>query len=175
MEVSGAATAKVVGEDVTGRTSGAGEIIANDETITVQHDTNLPRPYSLGFRVQGTEGLWMDVNKSIYLEGKSPDHSWEPAESYLEKYDHPLWKRYASLAEGGGHGGMDFFVVQAFVESVKRKVNTPLDAYDAAAWSSIAPLSEMSIAHGSEPVDIPDFTRGMWMKRKPKFALGDEY
>jgi len=51
----------------------------------------------------------------------------------------------------------------------------PLDAYDAAAWSSIAPLSEMSIAHGSEPVDIPDFTRGMWMKRNPKFALGDEY
>ncbi|MCG8306811.1 MAG: Gfo/Idh/MocA family oxidoreductase [Cytophagales bacterium] len=148
---------------------------ANDETITVQHDTNLPRPYSLGFRVQGTEGLWMDVNKSIYLDGKSPDHSWEPAAPYLEKYDHPLWKRYARQAEGGGHGGMDFFVDHAFVESIKRKVNTPLDAYDAAAWSSIAPLSEMSIAHGSEPVDIPDFTRGMWMKRKPKFALTDEY
>ncbi|MCK5372617.1 MAG: Gfo/Idh/MocA family oxidoreductase, partial [Cyclobacteriaceae bacterium] len=37
---------------------------ARDETITIQHDTNLPRPYSLGFRVQGTEGLWMDVNSS---------------------------------------------------------------------------------------------------------------
>jgi len=148
---------------------------SNDETITVQHDTNLPRPYSLGFRVQGTEGLWMDVNSSIYLDGKSPEHEWEAAAPYLEKYDHPLWKRYADKAEGGGHGGMDFFVDHAFVESIKRKVNTPLDVYDAAAWSSIAPLSEVSIAHGSEPVDIPDFTRGMWMKRKPKFALGDEY
>ncbi len=148
---------------------------SNDETITLQHDTNLPRPYSLGFRVQGTEGLWMDVNSSIYLDGKSPNHEWEAAAAYLEKYDHPLWKRYADKAEGGGHGGMDFFVDHAFVESIKRKVNTPLDAYDAAAWSSIAPLSEISIAHGSEPVDIPDFTRGMWMKRKPKFALGDEY
>lgn len=29
---------------------------ANGETILLQHDTNLPRPYSLGFRVQGTEG-----------------------------------------------------------------------------------------------------------------------
>ncbi len=148
---------------------------ANDETINVQLDTNLPRPYSLGFRVQGTEGLWMDVNKSIYLDGKSPDHQWEPAAAYLEKYDHPLWKKYGAKAEGAGHGGMDFFVDHAFVESIKRKVNTPLDAYDAAAWSSIAPLSEMSIAHGSEPVEIPDFTRGMWMKRKPKFALNDEY
>ena len=148
---------------------------SNEETITVQHDTNLPRPYSLGFRVQGTEGLWMDVNSSIYLDGKSPEHQWEKAAPYLEKYDHPLWKKYEDKAEGGGHGGMDFFVDHAFVESIKRKVNTPLDAYDAAAWSSIAPLSEVSIAHGSEPVDIPDFTRGMWMSRKPKFALNDEY
>ena len=45
---------------------------ANGETILLQHDTNLPRPYSLGFRVQGTEGIWMDLNKSIYIEGKSP-------------------------------------------------------------------------------------------------------
>jgi predicted dehydrogenase len=148
---------------------------ANDETITVQHDTNLPRPYSLGFRVQGTEGLWMDVNKSIYLEGKSPDHSWEAAAPYLEKYDHPLWKEHENKAVGAGHGGMDFFVVHAFVESIKRKVNTPLDVYDAAAWSSISPLSEISIARGSMPVEIPDFTRGMWIKRKPKFGLGDEY
>lgn len=43
----------------------------NGETIMLCHDTSLPRPYSLGFRVQGTEGLWMDVNKSIYLEGRA--------------------------------------------------------------------------------------------------------
>ena len=30
----------------------------NGETIIVTHDTNSPRPYSLGFRVQGTIGLW---------------------------------------------------------------------------------------------------------------------
>jgi predicted dehydrogenase len=43
----------------------------NKETVLLQHDTNLPRPYSLGFRVQGTKGIWMDVNKSIYIEGQS--------------------------------------------------------------------------------------------------------
>ncbi len=148
---------------------------SRDETITIQHDTNLPRPYSLGFRVQGTEGLWMDINNSIHIDGKSPEHQWEPAKAYLEKYDHPLWKKYGKKAAGAGHGGMDFFVDHAFIESIKRKVNTPLDAYDAAAWSCIAPLSETSIAHGSEPVEIPDFTRGMWLKRKQKFALNDEY
>ncbi len=46
-----------------------------------------------------------------------------------------------------------------------------MDVYDAAAWSAISPLSEESIANGSKPVDIPDFTRGKWKTRKPKFAL----
>jgi predicted dehydrogenase len=145
------------------------------ESIIVSHDTNSPRPYSLGFRVQGTEGLWMDVNKSIYMQGKSPEHQWEDAASYLEEYDHPLWKKYGETAQGAGHGGMDFFVDHAFVESIKRGVDTPLDAYDAAAWSAISPLSEASIAEGSAPQAFPDFTRGRWMNRKPVFALNDEY
>jgi len=148
---------------------------ANGESVIVSHDTNLPRPYSLGFRVQGTEGIWMDVNKSLYIEGKSPSHSWEDAKPYLEKYDHPLWKRHEQKAIGAGHGGMDFFVLHAFVEAIKRKTQTPLDAYDAAAWSAISPLSERSIAQGSAPQVFPDFTRGNWFNRKPNFALTDEY
>ncbi len=69
---------------------------ANGETILLQHDTNSPRPYSLGFRVQGTNGLWMDVNDSVYVEGISKPHEWDPAKEWLDKYDHPLWKRWAS-------------------------------------------------------------------------------
>jgi len=149
---------------------------ANGETIIVKHDTSLPRPYSLGFRVQGTGGIWMDVNDSIYLENVSPDaHQWEPAKKYLDKHDHALWRKFEDKAVGAGHGGMDFFVLHAFVESVKRNVNTPLDAYDAAAWSAITPLSEHSIAMGNQPVEFPDFTRGAWLTREPRFALNDQY
>jgi len=147
---------------------------ANDESIIVSHDTNLPRPYSLGFRVQGTKGIWMDVNKSLYLEGISEKpHRWEEAAPYIEKYDHPLWKKHQAKAVGAGHGGMDFFVLNAFIEAIKRKAPTPLDAYDAASWSAISPLSEQSIAMGSMPVKFPDFTRGKWMVRKDEFAMGD--
>lgn len=149
---------------------------ANGETVMVQHDTNLPRPYSLGFRVQGTHGLWMDINNSLYIEGVSEKkHSWESDIDYMEKYDHPLWEKFESEAVGAGHGGMDFFVINAFVESIKRRVPTPLDAYDAASWSAISPLSEQSIAMGSVPVRFPDFTRGKWMVRKEVFALDDDY
>lgn len=149
---------------------------ANDETVLLQHDTNLPRPYSLGFRVQGTRGIWMDVNKSIYVEGSSKEaHRWEDAQAWLDKYDHPLWKKYGNDAAGAGHGGMDWFVLNAFIESVKRRTNTPQDVYDAAAWCAITPLSEQSIQLGGESVEFPDFTQGQWMYRKNTFALDDTY
>ena len=148
---------------------------ANGETILLQHDTDLPRPYSLGFRVQGTKGLWMDVNKSIYIDGSGKEDEWTPEEPWFEKYDHPLWKKWSSYAEGAGHGGMDFFVLHAFIESIKRQVATPQDVYDAATWSAITPLSEKSIELGNQTVEFPDFTGGQWMYRQNDFARGSEF
>jgi predicted dehydrogenase len=155
----------------------------NGENIVVMHDTNLPRPYSLSFRIQGTKGLWKgegggeydDPGQQIYVEGVSKPHSWDKAEEWLKKYDHPLWKKFEKDAEGAGHGGMDFFVDRAFVEIVKNGLEAPLDAYDAAAWSSVTPLSERSIAQGGEVQEFPDFTRGMWINRKAVFALDDNF
>lgn len=146
----------------------------NGETILLQHDTSLPRPYSLGFRVQGTDGLWMDVNDSIHIEGKSKPHEWDPAEAWLQKYDHPLWKRYAQAAAGAGHGGMDYFVIHAFVEALKAGEAMPIDIYDAVAWSAITPLSEQSIAE-HKTLAFPDFTEGKWKDRKPIFVFDDRY
>ena len=149
---------------------------ANGETIIVTHDCNSPRPYSLGFRVQGSEGIWEVDGNRIYIEGEAEkSHRWDDASSWLDKYDHPLWKKYGEKAMGAGHGGMDFFVIQAFIESAKQNIAPPLDAYDAAAWSSITPLSEVSIENNGEPQDFPDFTRGNWVKRKPYNWIKDSY
>jgi hypothetical protein len=149
---------------------------ANGETILLSHDTSLPRPYSLGFRVQGTSGIWMDVNESIYIEGAAKaEDEWESAQPWLDKHDHPLWQKYGPTAEGAGHGGMDFFVLHAWVEALKRGAPMPIDIYDAVAWSAITPLSEMSIANASKTVEFPDFTAGQWRNRKPIFALDSSY
>jgi predicted dehydrogenase len=155
---------------------------ANGETIVLTHDTNSPRPYNLGFRVQGTKGLWQDQHAGqfnaglIYVEGKSAkSHAWENPETYLKEYDHPLWKKFESQAVGAGHGGMDFFVMNAFVECMKRNAPFPLDVYDMATWYAITPLSEKSIAEGGQVQLIPDFTRGKWKNRKPDFCMGTDY
>jgi len=150
----------------------------NGETIMINHDTNLPRPYSNIYVVQGTKGLWMEhraLVNAIYLDGISPSHRWESLEDYYDKYEHPLWKKERERAAKYGHGGADYLKTHAFIECVKRRIPTPIDVYDTAAWIAVSPLSEESIAKGSEPVEFPDFTRGMWMKNKPIFGLTDEY
>ena len=149
---------------------------ANGQTIMLSHDTNSPRPYSLNFRVQGTQGIWMKDNKSIYIEGMSPKaHRWESDEEYLKKYDHPLWKKFDDKAAGAGHGGMDFFVVRAFVEALKENQSPVIDVYDAVSMSVIVPLSEKSIRLDSTSVKIPDFTRGKWKTNQAIFGLDERY
>ena len=148
---------------------------ANGESIIVTHDCNLPRPYSLGFRVQGSNGLWEVDGNRMYIEGISDPHRWDDADNWLKKYDHPLWQKYGDLATGAGHGGMDWFVINSFVESAKQNIAPPMDAYDAAAWSAITPLSELSIENNGEPQDFPDFTRGNWIKNKPYNWMKDTF
>ena len=146
----------------------------NGQSIVLSHDTNNPRPYSLNFRVQGTKGIWQKDARSIYIQDLSKEkHRWESEEKYLEEYDHPLWKKFENQAAGSGHGGMDFFILRAFIESLKG-AEPVIDVYDAVSMSVISPLSEKSIRLGSAAVKIPDFTRGKWRTNDPIFGL-DNY
>ncbi|OQP42727.1 glycosyl hydrolase [Niastella yeongjuensis] len=150
----------------------------NGESIVLSHDTSLPRPYSCGFRVQGTKGLWMDINNGIYIDGKSPKlHEWEQADEYLKQYDHELYKKHGTEAakSGRGHGGMDYFVQNAFIESIKRGVRVPIDVYESASLSAVVPLSELSIEKGGYPVEFPDFSNGKWMTGIDTFGYNSDY
>ncbi|MDO5614966.1 MAG: Gfo/Idh/MocA family oxidoreductase [Cruoricaptor ignavus] len=155
---------------------------ANGETILLTHDTSLQRPYNLGFRVQGTDGIWQDFGWGkpeqgfIYFEDKmNHNHRWDSTEKWLEEYDHPLWKKYEKDTQGAGHGGMDFFVMNTFIECIKRNIEFPMDVYDLATWYAITPLSEKSIAQNGKVMNIPDFTKGKWKTRKPVFGYGDDF
>ena len=147
---------------------------ANGETLQITHDVHNPRPYSIGLRVQGTDGIWMDVNNGLYIEGKSEKaHTWDKANIWIKKYDHPLWAKYADYATGAGHGGMDWFVDNAFFLSVKEKRQTPIDIYDSVTMSALFPLSVQSLKEGNKTLEFPDFTRGKWKTVKPVFAMDD--
>ena len=128
--------------------------------------------------VQGTKGLWHDDWKSIYIENKSPmKDTYEADESWINQYNHKYWLEEGSNAAGSGHGGIDYMVLNDFFKAVRENKPAPIDVYDAAAWSAISALSEMSISRGNIPVDFPDFTRGQWIRYKDEkvFAPDEKF
>ncbi len=141
-------------------------------TISLFHDTNLPRPYDRIDMVQGTNAISIGYPDRIHIEGKSPAHEWESLENYREQFDHDLWKNIGELAKGANHGGMDFLEDYRLVQSLLTGTPTDMDVYDAVALSAPSELSEISVADKSRPVDFPDFTRGMWKKREPLVIPG---
>ena len=106
---------------------------ARGETITLTLDTTLPRFYSRGFHVQGTKGMFMEDNNSIFLDGKDNEfdfkwkEKWNNVEEYREAYDHPVWKKYLKEGVRGGHDGMDWLVFGAFFDAAKRNAPAPID------------------------------------------------
>ena len=143
---------------------------ANGETIILKLDTTLPRYYSRGFTVRGTNGMYEEVTDSVFLdteEDRRHDLDWRKvcignAEKYQKQWDHPVWKKYIEEGVQGSHDGMDWLEFKLFFEALRNDAPMPVDVYDAATWMSITVLSEMSIAKGGAVVDIPDFTDGKW-------------
>ena len=150
------------------------------KTILVEHSVVTPQPYSRMYQVQGTEGfadqypfaglaLGSAVPKdaSIYDLDAEMFMSPEARDAIMAQYQHPI-TREGGLAEKakevGGHGGMDFIMDYRLIYCLHNGLPLDQDVYDAAEWSSLVELTEVSIEHGSMPVVLPDFTRGEWDK-----------
>ena len=143
------------------------------KTILVQHDTNLPRPYSRINRIQGSKGIFEGYpNTILHIEGRSPHHEWEPMEDYAAEFEHPMWKEKGSAGEGLGHGGMDYLEDYRLIKCLMEGKPTDMNVYDAASISAVTPLSEWSVANGSKPAQFPDFTRGKWQVWQPLPIVG---
>ena len=86
-------------------------------------------------------------------------------DALMELYKHPILKDLEEVARKvGGHGGMDFIMDYRLFYCLHYGLPLDQDVYDAAEWSSLVELTEVSINHGSMPVVMPDFTRGEWNK-----------
>jgi predicted dehydrogenase len=142
------------------------------KTIYLVQDTNLPRPYSRINLVQGTKGItqgFRDLTHAnlVHIEGMSEPHSWQPLTDLSEQFKHPLIKQMEDLADGAGHGGADFIEDYRLIYCLRNGLPTDMDVYEAADWSVVSGLTELSVANRSQAIDFPDFTRGQWKSRSP--------
>ena len=152
----------------------------NGELINLRLDTTLPSYYSREFTVRGTKGLYkQDINFAAF-DGDEMDHGGRieymikevnNATKYHDKYLPEMWKNITPEMIESGHGGMDIFEFEAFCDCLRNGKEMPIDVYDAAAWMSIAYLTEQSIAQGGASVEIPDFTNGAYKTRPLKDVI----
>ena len=146
----------------------------NGETVTINLNTTLPRPYSRGFLVEGTKGMLSEDNNSVCLEKDfetTIPHDWTPnynnMDKYYEKYEHRLWKGFVPNDD---HGGIDNLVFDSFFDSLVNNKPMAIDVYEMATWMAISVLAEQSIQTG-QSIPFPDFTDGKWIFRKNEFEL----
>jgi hypothetical protein len=86
----------------------------------------------------------------------------------MEQYEHPLSRYIGEKARSvGGHGGMDYIMDWRLIYCLRNGLPLDQDVYDAATWSCITELSELSIENRSNSVDVPDFTYGDWSSATP--------
>ena len=140
---------------------------ARGRTIMLQHNVSTPRPYDRINLIQGTKGIFRAYPPRIFIDGQEGGHNWATLDKYKTQFESELWKKEGETARKlGGHGGMDYLMCYRLVQCMREGLEPDINVYDAAAWSVPGPLSERSVASGSMPVKVPDFTRGLWQNER---------
>ncbi|HVF10747.1 MAG TPA: Gfo/Idh/MocA family oxidoreductase [Abditibacteriaceae bacterium] len=146
-------------------------LIRTEQQRLIEHrlDFASPRPHHMNrYALQGTRASFtshVDPHQEslIWIEDRSPTsksgvaQSWEPLFKYAAEFEHPLWRRSAEEAAKAGHGGGDYFILREFADAIIENRPPLIDVYDAVTWSSITPLSAISMEHNNAPVAVPDF------------------
>lgn len=134
----------------------------------LQYNVSNPRPYDRIQQVVGTEGI---TKKYPFPSRIAVGHEWlseEETAAIVEKCTPKLVTLIGEMAKKvGGHGGMDFLMEWRLIDCLRNGLPLDMDVYDAAAWSSVVPLSEWSVANFSSPVRFPDYTCGSYKTNMP--------
>lgn len=135
------------------------------KTILVQHCISLPRPYSRSFLISGTEGFAQKYPVPMYAFAPDSEDviTGVACDAIAEKYKHPF---VAEFKERGvelcGRRWIDYAMDCRLIHCLRNGLPLDMNVYDAALWSCLVELTDISANSGGAPVEIPDFTRGKW-------------
>ena len=146
-------------------------------TILLQHGIALPRPYSRHFLLSGTKG-YVQKYPAPYM-AFAPDTTdvlaGERCLALAEEYKHPIVAEYKERGvEICGTRWIDYLMDSRLIYCLRNGLPLDMDIYDAVEWSSLVELTEQSAVAGGAPIEIPDFTRGEWERKKGfEFAFAE--
>ena len=143
------------------------------KTILLQFDVHTGRPYSRINKLVGTNAVHDGYPSRLYVEPEKPKywgHNWlkeDKYNKYRKKYQHPIIKKLEIISKRfkEGHGGMDFIMLYRLIRCLNLGLPLDINVYDSVMWSSIIPLSELSVNANSQCINIPDFTGGTWKNK----------
>lgn len=142
---------------------------AHGRLIHHRLDIVSPRPHNMNhYALQGTRAavnfnVTPSLEPLVWIEGRSPTRgdgvplSWEPLYQYADEFEHPLWREWGDEARKTGHGGADYFAIREFAAAIRESRPPTVDVYDAVTWSSVTPLSALSLQNGNAPVEVPNW------------------
>lgn len=164
-----------VGKDYRGNMNTTIIKTTQGRTIVLQHDATSPSPHNMIHGLYGTKGAALyDPQPPRISPG---NHKWATAQEYLkieEKYTPEIFHKMGDLAKKSGHGGSDLIINWHLIDCLHNGLPLDQDVYDAAAWSSIVPLTDWSVRNNSNPIKIPDFTAGAWKINKSNMDINLE-
>jgi predicted dehydrogenase len=138
-------------------------------SILVQHDVTSPRPGIRFNLIQGTKGTYQARPGRIGFSYYDGWLSQEEYDSLVEKYTPEITRRFNEMVEQArvaGRAGRSYARVNSMdwrlIDCLRNGLPVEIDVYDSAATSVVTPLSEWSVANGSMPIKVPDFTGGSW-------------
>lgn len=131
--------------------------------INIRLDIISKRPHNMAYyTLQGTKGVYEAPSvpggeHRVWLEDFSEDpETWLPLSDFYEDFLPDEYINMPEEAKDAGHWGADYFMIQAFIKSIREETPVPIDVYQSLEYTLPGILSEQSITQEGQPVEIPD-------------------
>ncbi len=131
--------------------------------LTLRVDMLSNRPHiTTYFTLQGTRGCFESRRSAaepsrVWLADRSARREeWRSLAEFEPEFLPEPWRKASAAARDSGHGGADYHVARAFVESVRSGIPA-IDVYRGLDMTLPGLVSQESIRRGGAPLPVPDF------------------
>lgn len=129
-------------------------------SILLQLDVSTNRPYNRLQTVCGTKGFAQKYPlPTLQLEGNSlltGNDALSAMQEFATSPASQLWQKGHQL---GVPNEMNYTMDARLIHCLQNGLPLDIDVYDAAEWSCLAELTQLSVSQGNIPIEIPQFRR----------------